>query len=57
MTTLLFFTASLYLDRDYELSKSFFLKALNQTHSVAERKLIERHILEVESELKKNGVK
>jgi RNA polymerase sigma factor (sigma-70 family) len=38
-----------YLDRDYELSKSYFLKALKQTQSVAERKLIERYILEVES--------
>jgi RNA polymerase sigma factor (sigma-70 family) len=38
-----------YLDRDYELSKSFFIKARKQTQSLAERKLIERHILEVES--------
>jgi RNA polymerase sigma factor (sigma-70 family) len=38
-----------YLDRDYELSKRFFMKAHKQTQSVAERKLIERHILEVES--------
>lgn len=38
-----------YLDRDYELSKTFFIKAHKQTQSPAERKLIERHILEVES--------
>jgi RNA polymerase sigma factor (sigma-70 family) len=38
-----------YLDRDYELSKSFFVKALKQAQSAAEKKLIERHILEVES--------
>lgn len=46
-----------YLDRDYELSKSYFIKALKQTQSFAERKLIERHILEVESEGNKNGAK
>ncbi len=37
-----------YLERDYEHSKSFFLKALKQTNSAAEKKLIERHILDVE---------
>jgi RNA polymerase sigma-70 factor (ECF subfamily) len=53
-----------YLDRDYELSKSYFEKALKQAQSVAEKKLIERHILEVESleavtlqSKKKNGAK
>jgi RNA polymerase sigma-70 factor, ECF subfamily len=44
-----------YLDRDYELSKSFFKEALKQATTDAEKKLIERHILEVESEGKKNG--
>lgn len=38
-----------YLERDYELSKKFFHKALKQTNSDAGKKLIERHILEVES--------
>jgi RNA polymerase sigma-70 factor (ECF subfamily) len=38
-----------YVERDYELSKTFFRKALKQAQFVAEKKLIERHILEVES--------
>lgn len=38
-----------YLERDYELSKKFFHKALKQTNSDAGKKLIERHILEIES--------
>ncbi|HZY81197.1 MAG TPA: sigma-70 family RNA polymerase sigma factor [Cyclobacteriaceae bacterium] len=38
-----------YLDRDYELSKSYLFKSLKQTQSPAEKKLIERHILELES--------
>lgn len=46
-----------YLDRDYELAKNFFNKALKQTNSQAEKKLIERHILEVESEARTNGAK
>jgi RNA polymerase sigma factor (sigma-70 family) len=37
-----------YIERDYELSKSFFQKALKQVQFDAEKKLIERHILEVE---------
>jgi RNA polymerase sigma factor (sigma-70 family) len=44
-----------YIERDYQLSKNFFHKALKQTNSEAEKKLIERHILEVESEASKNG--
>lgn len=38
-----------YAERDYELAKSFLKKASKQARSEAERKLIERHILEVES--------
>ncbi|MEJ0029944.1 MAG: sigma-70 family RNA polymerase sigma factor [Bacteroidota bacterium] len=44
-----------YLDRDYSLSKKFFTIALKQTQSKAEKKLIERHILAVESEGKTNA--
>jgi RNA polymerase sigma-70 factor (ECF subfamily) len=44
-----------YLDRDYSLSLKFYTIALKQAQTEAERKLIERHILEVESEAKKNA--
>ncbi|MEI9921294.1 MAG: hypothetical protein WDO14_21290 [Bacteroidota bacterium] len=36
-----------YLDRDYSLSKKFFTIALKQAQTEAEKKLIERHILEL----------
>jgi RNA polymerase sigma factor (sigma-70 family) len=44
-----------YLDRDYSLSKKFFTIALKQAQTEAEKKLLERHILEVEIEGKKNA--
>jgi RNA polymerase sigma factor (sigma-70 family) len=44
-----------YLDRDYSLSKKFFTIALTQAQTEAEKKLIERHILDVEFEAKKNA--
>jgi len=44
-----------YLDRDYSLSKRYFMLALNQAQTEAEKKLIERHILEVEFEAKSNA--
>lgn len=44
-----------YLDRDYSLSKKFFNVALKQAQTDAEKKLIERHILEVEIGGKKNA--
>ena len=38
-----------YLERDYSLSKRYFTIALNQAQTEAEKKLIERHILELEN--------